>query len=908
MRWIGDLTPAYSKYAASFLAGFDNWEPVQSNPKLGSILDQVPYPSSLPPPSELALLGIQPSREGPAPPPTLDQLFMLPTCRLSYYKRLYSRLLKSTKEGRSDHQLLVSSNQAILALLDACEEARQRHVSPAEEGNTPSAAATQESPLPELPAEHFEIQPAADLEPEPELEVVAHEEALVDEPEQYDQQAVEDDLQTARLAALSFDEPKGIPAFTTSSASSDRYSNDTNTTAPTSTATLSATLPDRVEDLEHRLNPDRALDIFTMRPKKCRLQIQPSTLAFSRQLRKSGDAVLSFFPLSDPNRREVVIRRAHIFLLTDLFLVCERMTFEEKAAAADDDGEGPDMWLVYPPLAGKHLVAQEVDGAVEVTVMRKEKIMLRFEGPDAQIGDWLHNFRGMAEFGGATVQQPIRSNSLASTNQRQDLMPSVQTTLSPVLPSTGYGFDRASPTGSGSPRTGSPAPISPNDHGPSGYGLPPTPKRSYSTNVVAEDGEVFVPPKRKQSMYFGDRDSRGSAPSPGLPVSPSWQQSDVGGQSRPFLGASRDVSQQSLRSQASYGSLATQAQGQATPTPPPSDYYQMPPPARPRNGSMASHTNQYDPPQATSPRPYPPPLGIGQMPAFAPSASTSTRGPGSEYDFKSFAGSAPPSPNPSFNGPNGPGYGPPPPLQSATGSTFGNQSYSSRSSGSNHSLSGRTDRSSAYPDQPPPLPGKWNHGPGSATGHSPNGGLVPPVPGSSGVARSTSADGQFNLPSARFVENKSGVQSAPGSTYDGRSRAGSSIYGGDGAEYDSPPSSPTQAVPDVTTVVATMRCKVFLQQNHAQWKQLGTAKLKVYLGKPSMSKQLVVESDKSDKKVIISTIILTNGVERVGKTGIAIELSDRGGRTGIVYMLLMKTEQSATGLFDQLLLGSDRKR
>ena len=76
----------------------------------------------------------------------------------------------------------------------------------------------------------------------------------------------------------------------------------------------------------------------------------------------------------------------------------------------------------------------------------------------------------------------------------------------------------------------------------------------------------------------------------------------------------------------------------------------------------------------------------------------------------------------------------------------------------------------------------------------------------------------------------------------------------------------------------------------------------------------------------MSTIVLTDGVERVGKTGVAIELSNRGARTGIIYMLQvrslrsssvedeltfsfgtqMKTEQSAVGLFGQLLMGSDR--
>ena len=60
------------------------------------------------------------------------------------------------------------------------------------------------------------------------------------------------------------------------------------------------------------------------------------------------------------------------------------------------------------------------------------------------------------------------------------------------------------------------------------------------------------------------------------------------------------------------------------------------------------------------------------------------------------------------------------------------------------------------------------------------------------------------------------------------------------------------------------------------------------------------------RSLLISTIVLTDGVERVGKTGVAIELSDQGVRTGIVYMIQLRNETSAGGLFDCLLSGSDR--
>jgi hypothetical protein len=128
----------------------------------------------------------------------------------------------------------------------------------------------------------------------------------------------------------------------------------------------------------------------------------------------------------------------------------------------------------------------------------------------------------------------------------------------------------------------------------------------------------------------------------------------------------------------------------------------------------------------------------------------------------------------------------------------------------------------------------------------------------------------------------------------------------------SPPTSPTMAPavptgPVVSTVAHTSKCKVFAKQQHAQWKPLGSAHLRLYNQQPTNVKQLVVEADDKKKTVIISTIVLTDGVERVGRTGIAVELSDAGARTGIVYMIQLKNEGAAQEMFDKLISGSDRR-
>jgi len=143
------------------------------------------------------------------------------------------------------------------------------------------------------------------------------------------------------------------------------------------------TLKMPVVELERRLSTERVLDIFTMQPKvcivtysnakrlikhgtlthfvsriqQCRLQMSPPTLPFTRVIRFSVDVEIHFTPRA--TGQELYTPQGHIFLLTDLFLVCERMQDAERAACGPD---GPDMYLCYPPLAGKHLRVSDVEG------------------------------------------------------------------------------------------------------------------------------------------------------------------------------------------------------------------------------------------------------------------------------------------------------------------------------------------------------------------------------------------------------------------------------------------------------------------------------------------------------------------------------------------------------------------
>jgi hypothetical protein len=141
----------------------------------------------------------------------------------------------------------------------------------------------------------------------------------------------------------------------------------------------------------------------------------PPALTYTRELRFSVDVIIRLTPQATGN--EVVHSRGHIFLLSDLFLVCERMTPEERL---QHESGGPDMWLRYPPLAGKVLRVSEVpdqgwyspfalfgslnlrhvDNILQVAVMRKETLIL--EAETKEVRDFmLAQFKECIEFAGS---------------------------------------------------------------------------------------------------------------------------------------------------------------------------------------------------------------------------------------------------------------------------------------------------------------------------------------------------------------------------------------------------------------------------------------------------------------------------------------------------------------------------
>ncbi|KAL1739022.1 hypothetical protein HDZ31DRAFT_22662, partial [Schizophyllum fasciatum] len=325
MRWIDDLDAPYTNYTNKYTCGFDDWDPVRNNTRLPTVL--ATFSNSHPPPSGDIW--------------TLDALFLLPKGRLKYYRRLYGRLLKSTAPGRSDHKLLVAALDKLDGLLQTLDTRDAYKVG----------------------------QPAPSSPPPP--------------PPDRDEDVVIDLRTQSVIAAAHRPEggwnEEGQPGSESSSArGSNTFSRETGATSISRASGQSMTMP--IADLERRLSAGRCLDLFTMQPKGVRLQMNPPHLTFTRELRLSMDVLIRFTPRS--TGEEVIHHRGHIFLLSDLFLCCERMTPEEQS-----EFDGADMWLCYPPLAGKVLRVSDIpgqDNALQIAIMRKEHFTIECDSPSTR--------------------------------------------------------------------------------------------------------------------------------------------------------------------------------------------------------------------------------------------------------------------------------------------------------------------------------------------------------------------------------------------------------------------------------------------------------------------------------------------------------------------------------------------
>ncbi|WFD36526.1 hypothetical protein MCUN1_003409 [Malassezia cuniculi] len=914
MQWIDRMEQPYAKFFSVYFQGFDNWEPVTSNESLAKIF---------------AALNKESPRDGSGKAAsssrpitdawTLDSIFRLPLCRVRFYKRLYARLLKSTQPGRSDHRLLVGANERIDKLLALAKEREGMSVSGASRAsmdndrNTPKskkdspsgkAAADADSSFESVsgrkgrrPSTQDEIVPPAaaaaasaaaasapsatqalppsqskpppQTQPQTETQLPPHTQPHTQPQSQTLPQSQAQSQNQTALASRAPSQPaplgaqpsflahtKPVPpplaiqpeihsaplstspltnfshpssASAQSSASSrqrpvDAEQNDASRSraaippAPLSPKSHedSPTLPPletlSMEALQERIESGETVDVFTMRPKGCRLQINPPTLPFVRAMRITDTPRLRI--LERPGIPGVDIARGRVVLLSDLVLLGEQLS---PGSYLPGPTTPRDVRLLFPPLAGKFVHAFDYgaphEHAVRLSIMQRADIILYMTSEEKK-------------------QRYLASARACSAFAETGRSASVKGARPPLR------------AGNEQTSTSTPPPNSaPLHNAPTNPSVPPNEPPSG-------------PSSSSQHVTFGARQAPATPAVPGQLV-------------------------QSLSPSLQPGGLALSL----SPSPSPSPLHAAGTPhAGPSTASSFVHSPGSGAPQLG----MPPPLMSGASVASSPAQSPS------QPNF--------PSVPPLNRGMSITSVDSFPRAPVRRDSEPGSRAESPATSLSRHTSNSSGDELA----KPRVLPGGMSPLARSAVLEAASTNRRPSAPVASEAARQPLANRPANedrrpsrSTSQPFLKSKAML---PSQMLSDGARDNQPEWLNE-EHQPAPPAAVDKRRPSFV-LCAQMRCKVFLKQSYAQWKSLGNGRLRMYHLQPSGENQLVVENEK--KKILLSTIVLTDAVERVGRTGIAVELSEDNHRSGIVYMLHMRSEESALGLFEQLLDGSHR--
>ncbi|CAG8472612.1 21924_t:CDS:10 [Racocetra persica] len=102
-------------------------------------------------------------------------------------------------------------------------------------------------------------------------------------------------------------------------------------------------------ELEFCLDTTKTVDFITLNKKQIKIDLRPPRLPFNRELILDSDFTIvneDYESNSSPNN----FVRAHLFLLTDLLLICQQLSPEEK-----EDNLNKEFNLLHPPFSGRYL-------------------------------------------------------------------------------------------------------------------------------------------------------------------------------------------------------------------------------------------------------------------------------------------------------------------------------------------------------------------------------------------------------------------------------------------------------------------------------------------------------------------------------------------------------------------------
>ncbi|KAI8140120.1 hypothetical protein BJV82DRAFT_623984 [Fennellomyces sp. T-0311] len=104
-----------------------------------------------------------------------------------------------------------------------------------------------------------------------------------------------------------------------------------------------------------------------------------------------------------------------------------------------------------------------------------------------------------------------------------------------------------------------------------------------------------------------------------------------------------------------------------------------------------------------------------------------------------------------------------------------------------------------------------------------------------------------------------------------------------------------EQVPQTLSPLMQCRCKLFSQQEHSTWNNMGSVTLRISQQMPSKKTHVYMENGKYK---LISAVVMSSNVQRINPKRVSFLLTNEQTRTSMVYMVHLKDEKTADKIFE----------
>ncbi|KAI8372051.1 hypothetical protein EDC96DRAFT_552231 [Choanephora cucurbitarum] len=115
--------------------------------------------------------------------------------------------------------------------------------------------------------------------------------------------------------------------------------------------------------------------------------------------------------------------------------------------------------------------------------------------------------------------------------------------------------------------------------------------------------------------------------------------------------------------------------------------------------------------------------------------------------------------------------------------------------------------------------------------------------------------------------------------------------------YDDPEPVDTVNVPQSSRPILQCKAKLFIKNETSSWSAFGSVNMQISQQSPSMRMLIEIQNDKTK---LVSSIVRSGNVEKIGPKRISFLLTDESSKTSIVYMIHVREDQNASKIFEYL--------